>query len=290
MITTVNLMGGMGNQLFQWALGRALEWRGHEVQYDISRLQPGMGRIYLLDKLGLNIETTKANLPATFVEGSLLFDLRALEVRPGSILHGFWQSEKYFDDVRFQIREEVLHGTGVPRMSKKTWELAEKICSMGERSCFVHFRRTDNLRPDGMRVHGMPDASYYMKASFAIRDAVPGAHFFLFSDDASFLHTQFGVAKDDVTIVDHNGPSFWEDRDHNIQDRPGGAEHEDLWLMSLCRHAIIANSTFSWWGAWLNENGSTGERIVRVPAPWFATDRLDSSDIIPQRWIKVPSR
>ena len=282
---TLNLMGGLGNQLFIWAFGQALVHRGYEVQYDVSRLQPGNGRIYLLDKLGLTLPIGEAKSSHIVYEKGLRFNAEYLTPPKDCTMHGFFQCEKYWEGIEDQIRGAIFEGV---QLSPLTRKVASLIYEAGARSCFVHIRRTDNLRTDGLRVHGLLPMEYFARAVGYMASLVPNAQFFVFSDDSEWILNEAGVAlfqwgKKDYRIVFHNAPSFTVDETHNLHDKPGGTEHEDLWLMSLCRNAIIANSTFSWWGAWLQRRNSA----IIAPKNWFATSELDATDIVPERWLKL---
>jgi hypothetical protein len=282
------LKGGLGNQLFQYALGCAFEHRGKKVVYNNSLLQPGRGRLYLLDKLGLDLHINNEFWgPTPIVEEKSLRYNPDIFMFDECILNGFWQCERYFLDVQDEIRA-VVNGM---RGSSQTIAVGRQIVDAGEKSCFIHVRRTDNLRPEAIKVHGLisaDDCHYYERAIYLMREKVPGVHFFSFSDDPLWLRENGCWDPDVVTVVDHNTMSGYTDHKHEIHDQEGGTEHEDLWLMSLCHHAIIANSSFSWWGAWLNPKQE--DRIVIAPDPWFATKDLDSTDIIPDRWTRVKIR
>lgn len=297
---TLCLQGGCGNQLFIWALGRELEARGNRVQYDTALFDGDPGRRYMLDQLGLKLNLTyKKGSGLVIQEGSMRFKQRILEIKGDATLIGYWQCEKYFAEVADTIRSEILHNPWNESISLRSHEIAESIRPLsGEaNSCFVHIRRSDNLRKAGMEVHGLltePGCLYYERAMDAMREQVPGVHFFVFSDDPEWCKAAFCGDSGwyDTTVVSHNAPSFTVDERHDIHYRAGGREVEDLWLMSLCHHAIIANSSFSWWGAWLNpaENEVPYKRIVMAPERWFNSTALDSQDIIPDRWQKVPIR
>lgn len=277
-------MGGLGNQLFQWALGVALESRGAEVQYDTTLLDADAGRRYLLGDLGLQLPLVKDQNP-TVIEQSLRFHPEILKLKVGT-LQGYWQSEKYFLDVQDKIRAMAFKNVA---LSPRTRLVASKIYEMREYSCLLHVRRTDNLRPTSTMYHGLTDpktAPYYRNAIGAVQSKLGAAHFFIFSDDQEWLKS-YNPTKPNVTIVQHNAPSFGVDATHNLHKNAVGREVEDLWLMSLCRHAIIANSTFSWWGAWLSDWHGDKGRIVTAPNPWFSSGNLDATDIIPEGWVKV---
>lgn len=282
---TLRLCGGLGNQLFQLALGIAFSSRGRNVKYDLTLLDADCGRRYLLGDFGFELNAVREDAPVTYQEQSLRFDPSVLELKEG-VLNGYFQSEKYF-----QPHELYIHGTifNRTRFSPETLAVAQKIKEAGENSCFVHVRRSDNLRANSMLYHGLTDAAnavYYGRALKMLLERLPVVQFFMFSDDAKWCAQNFCETKS-LTIVTHNAPSFSVDETHNLHKNDSGREVEDLWLMSLCRHAIIANSTFSYWGAWLNQFENIQPRIVIAPDPWFSGGDLDATDIIPERWTKV---
>lgn len=299
-VITIPLMGGLGNQLFEWALGQAFAHRGNEVQYDTALFDGDPGRRYMLDQLGLDLKLSHHGGSGQIIqEGSMRYkpglldmfspsfvrtdvDGKQISLKDDATLIGYWQCEKYFAELDDCIRDMLDD----PEATEQTHDVAATILDIEEHSCFVHVRRTDNLRPAGITVHGLlchEGYQYYERSMNWMRDRVPGVHFFVFSDDAEWCRKNF-VAPD-ITVVHHNAPSFTVDAGHDIHWKAGGREVEDLWLMSLCRHAIIANSSFSWWGAWLGD--AAPNRLVIAPEPWFAAKNLDSADICPERWMKI---
>lgn len=293
----IRLKGGLGNQLFQWALGRALEHRGYVVQYEASILGGSRDRKYLLGDLGLNLPiVTFPDRYSQRNEGPLRFQANVLDYpdmrNDDFVFDGYWQSEKYFADIGDQIRKEVFDEIGrlyFLVLSSAT-VTSEHIIKQTSESCFIHIRRSDNLRPTSTIYHGLTDANapYYQRAIKIMRERFPGVKFYVFSDDSEYIKATFTAA--DMVCVTHNAPSFTVDDTNNLHKTENGREVEDLYLMSLCRHAIIANSTFSWWGAWLNrdEAKEPRERLVIAPDPWFSGEtNLDATDIIPDRWLKV---
>jgi hypothetical protein len=280
---SIVLKGGVGNQIFQWALGRALVHRGKNVVYDNSLLQPGRGRIYLLDKLGLELPIKNGWNKPIIEEKSLRYN-PTIFMFDEVILNGFWQSEKYFLEVQDEIRSSVFKGVS---FSEETLAVSRQIAEAGDRSCFIHVRRTDNLTERAAPVHTLltrEGCDYYDRAIRLMCEMVPSVKFFAFSDDKEWLHQMWGDFLHFV-IVDHNPMSGEEQPDHEVRGDNVGRECEDLFLMSLCHHAIIANSSFSWWGAWLNTKQT--DRIVIAPEKWFATPDLDSTDIVPERWMRL---
>lgn len=177
-------------------------------------------------------------------------------------LIGFWQSEKYFSNMEQILRKEF-------RFSKQpsglNAEIADKICQ--NNAVFLHIRRGDYVsHPDVAKFNGTCDQAYYERALSIVADKVSEPILYVFSDEPEWVRQNMHFPFPS-TIIDHNGPDD---------------AHEDLRLMSLCRHAIIANSTFSWWGAWLIDSE---DKVVVAPRKWFADPNIDTSDVIPDRWI-----
>lgn len=279
---TVNLMGGTGNQLFQYAMGRALAARGKDVIFSTHELDRDPARMYLLDQMGLNLRLTKDRGPKPWYgEGSMRYNPAHLEI-DNVTMHGYWQTEKYFLPVREEILKEVWNPDYGFYISPKTEEFRNQITS-SPNSAFLHVRRSDALSARAVPYHGVVGLDYYNAAANLIRDTYTDAHFFIFSDDIPWARENFKA--DDVTIVDSNPPSFIVLPDNELEKVPGGREVEDLYLMSLCRHGITSNSTFSWWGAWLHETGL--KRTVIAPQQWFVTKDLDSTDLVPEAWIRL---
>jgi len=283
---TIGLSGGLGNQLFQYALGRSLEINAPgDIQYDMSAIDNDMGRVYLLDKLGLtNLQLVHQCESPKFVEGSLRFKPEILEFGMDNdlFLQGYWQCEQYFKRVQHKIRSEVFRG--MP-LSEETRQVAEKI-KQGP-SAFLHIRRSDNLSQRARVFHGELGENYYKTAMDLIRGQISNVHFYLFSDEAAWCKQNMKYR--DATVIDCNPMSGICDSSGIIHRNNEGREVEDLYLMSLCDHGILANSTFSWWGAWLSPKETLGQRIIIAPKAWFVagSDEADPMDIIPERWLKL---
>jgi hypothetical protein len=257
----VQLNGGLGNQLFQYAFGRALssEYKTslffHKSDLDCGRrhfaLSPFNANVRFQTPVGPRFEETQFN-----------YDSRVHTADPNAFFVGYWQTEKYFDSSAPMLRQELTLKAPV---SDKTAEVARQIQSSPE-STFVHVRRSDYLNPHTSAYHGNLTIDYYRSAMKYINDETTStADYFIFSDDPSWCRQNFP----DCQIVDHNIGK--------------GKEVEDLYLMSLCKNAIIANSSFSWWGAWLGD--TKPNRICIGPKKWFAGANLNTEDIIPKRWV-----
>ena len=183
------------------------------------------------------------------------------DVPDACYLAGYWQSEKYFADQTPQIRQDFRFG---PSMSEENETIAELIASSNAIS--IHIRRGDYLKnPINVSIYGICSLAYYQAAIAHIAERVSNPHFIVFSDDLAWAREHLNTGFQ-MTYVDHNF---------------GTESYNDMRLMSLCQHHIIANSTFSWWGAWL---GSHPEKMVIAPDPWFDDQRMNSSDLIPDTW------
>jgi|ERR1700693_602866 len=259
---TIKLVGGLGNQLFGYALGRSLGLT-QEVQFDISGFARDNKRKYNLDKLGLQLSLGVGKGHGIH-ESSLKFDpaiLRVAEEKGDAILHGYWQNERYFKRARTRILSEVFVGMG---RSEATREYADRIHSDGKNTVFIHIRRTDYLIEPHRSFHGILSNDYYLDAVSSLQRKNPDLKFYVFSDDKEFAKSLLL----DCTVVENTN------------------EFEDLYLMSLCQNAIVANSSYSWWGAYL---GPDQRGIVIAPEYWFKNEemRAQSEDLVPVRWVRL---
>jgi hypothetical protein len=290
---TVRLMGGLGNQMFQYAAGRALSLRrGVDLRLDLGWFgnQPARDtpRSYELDAFVGPQATRKQPValrePHTHAGFALLrlhrllgrepdvlrqrgtgFDARVLSAPDGSHLVGFWTSERYFADAADAIRDDF---TLVASLDAWNAQLAQEI---GERTgaVSVHVRRGDYVsNPHAHRFHGLLGLDYYRSAVRILQERVGDVHLYVFSDDPDWCaeHLQLGVP---TTVVRGNA---------------GASATEDLVLMSRCAHHVIANSTFSWWGAWLD--GRPGSVVV-APQRWAVDPATDFSDVYARGWLQT---
>lgn len=291
----VRLVGGLGNQMFEYALGRCLALKnGVALKLDISsyrrdrlrtyrlghfniieefarpeeiealvRMDPGGGRFA---RLGAKINRVYNRVfnHAYVVDRQRGFDPSVLRRRGDVYLNGYWQSEKYFKDVEGVIRQELTVKTASGPQSQ---ELAAAISSA--ESVSLHVRRGDNVsNPDLYKYIGICSIDYYRAAVDLMKERLKEPRLFVFSDDHEWVRDCFRPGLP-FTLVTHNG----EERDY-----------EDFGLMTLCKHHIIANSSFSWWAAWLCENPS---KVVVAPRRYFATSKYTDKDLIPDEWIRL---
>lgn len=283
----VTLLGGLGNQLFQYAFGRALAQRLQvPLRLDARELRRrAQHRGLMLDALRIQAAEASVEELATFPrwqwklsralrrrhrplfgiwhEAALAHDAAvASGVRPGQLVSGFWQSWRYFDGLAPALRQELQ-----PRAawSDAARQWFDRIASGPGPSVALHVRRGDYARHmDALARHGLCQPAYYAAALDALRQRLEGLRVFVFSDDPAWVRAQLPLG-DGAHWV--SGPAL--------------GPIDDLHLMAACDHQIIANSTFSWWGAWLNDK--PGAQVV-APAPWFDQPGLDSADRYPAGW------
>ena len=289
----VRLNGGLANQMFEYAMARTVAHRRRtSVRLDFQYLEADRKRCYSLGAWNVNV-TPASNLdylrlrlagkwrrmlkrsgpyysePYVY-EQSFSFDPDALKASRHCLLIGYWQSEKYFKEIEPIIRQEFTLRT---EPSAQTQHTARAIRASS--SVFLHIRRGDYVgEPETNKIHGACTMQYYQNAAAHIARAVHHPHFFVFSDEPLWVRENLKLPFK-MTIVDHNPPG---------DSHAPGREHEDMWLMTLCRHAILANSSFSWWGAWLNPERN---RIVIRPKRWAQDTRFEPQDLIPDSWITM---
>jgi len=287
----VRLMGGLGNQLFQYAFGRKLSHSlGVPLYLDLrsySEIVPGQTiRNYELAIYPARAEIAKPEQLPPLKQtrpGKLANELLALfgwrmhvveHLPPGyradlpqrrnSLYLGYWQSANYFAELAAELREE-LTPCSEPNTANAAY--AAKIAACNAVS--LHVRRGDYASvAHTNQTHGLAPIDYYREAIRVMRERVPTPIFFVFSDDLNWCRENLPLG-DSPVFVEGNG---------------GAMAYEDLRLMSQCRHHIIANSSFSWWGAWLNPSPL---KIVIAPARWFADVNIDTTGMIPPEWLRV---
>ena len=189
-----------------------------------------------------------------------------LNVRPSGTLYldGLWQSEKYFIDIAELIREDLCIAPPEDIPNRLASEKIRGCCAVA-----LHLRWFD--APDNDAGHNL-GLEYYRKAINHVRERVDDPHFFIFSDDPAAAAAKLSFSSSKVTCVEHN--------------RGDDNAYRDLWLMTQCQHFIIANSTFSWWGAWLGEGEG---KIVLAPGLSLhgTTTAWGFSGLLPERWSLI---
>ncbi len=290
----VKLIGGLGNQMFQYAAGSALaSLHNTKLYLDISHLNKDSNGSYtkrdfelwkfninadfasqhILDNFNFNenklILRIKKTFPKFFKkiifnEHHFNFHNVFFDMPPTTYLNGYWQSEKYFLNIKHNLISEF---SLLKNISEQTFKIEQQI--KGSNSVSLHVRRGDFISLNSaINFHGNLKLDYYKEAIDIIKSKVENPTFFIFSDDINWCYNQFEFLKSKFFV---DGLSL------NI------SAHEELTLMQLCKHNIIANSSFSWWGAWLNINPN---KIVIAPKNWFVLKTINTSDLIPSDWTR----
>lgn len=288
-----NIIGGLGNQMFQYAAGRALALdRGVPLLLDISgfsnyQLHNGfeLGRIFNCTVKAANEADMRGVLhwqSSPFMRRLIsrpsisIFRRKEFVVEPhfhywseirnsprDCYLMGYWQSEKYFSEVAGQIRTDFSFRFP---LEGRNAELVKRINQVNAVS--LHVRRGDYaMNPKTAATHGLCSLDYYRTSIRQMAERVAQPHFFIFSDDIAWAQ---GNLEMDFPCV-------------YVQHNCGADSYNDMRLMSKCQHHIIANSSFSWWGAWLNPSV---EKIVIAPQKWFA-NQMDVTDLFPSGWVTL---
>jgi len=280
-MVTIKLCGGTGNQIFQRAFGYALEALGNEVVFDRWYFDNVASRAYTLDRFNTEVIFGQPR-GREIGEGGLLYHPELLKKYDEDVtLAGYWQTEKYWTPA---VQDKIRKAFTLRRYpSEQSLAVANKIHNCN--SVSLHVRRTDTLSPRGLAHHGLIPNEYYARAVDHIVACTPDPHFFVFSDDIGWCKENIGLGGLPVTFVDHNTTGVEVLGNYEVRKTDNGTEHEDLWLMSRCKHSIGANSSFGWWGSWLMQNP---EKICIVPAKWFPPNSdHTSADMIPDSWIKL---
>ena len=250
------IQGGLGNQLFQWAITKSLSIRYNtEYCFDISYFLTSKNYLVSkfeleLTKLNLEIKETSVNTLPKITDN---FEFK--EIPDNVFLDGYWQSEKYF----IQSENEIRKYLEIPEHIKSY--ITNKYNILNKDTVSIHVRRGDytNLQ----HLHPLQSIDYYENAYDIIND--DSINVLVFSDDIEWCKEN--IKFDNITYIE------------------GETNIVDMYIMSLCTHNIIANSSFSWWGAWLNKNKN---KKVIAPTNWFGYEsNLYVGDIVPEKWIKI---
>jgi hypothetical protein len=297
------LNGGLGNQMFQYALGRHLAQKQYsELKLDLSYIERGKYRPYSLHCFNIQEQIANRTDINFFMREKYLTKFKKLSYvllrkigyqnkinslldkgeiiieefgnvskynpniinKTGSLyLMGYWQTEKYFSPIRNLLLKEFT--IKYPQDSKNK-QLSEIIQACN--SVSVHVRRGDYIsNSDYFQFHGVCSIDYYIKAVNYIAGLIDNPHFFIFSDDPIWTKSNINIPYP-THFMDHNA----------------NQDYDDLRLMSQCRHNIIANSSFSWWGAWLNQNPN---KVVCAPKKWYKNENINTNDLVPLDWVRL---
>lgn len=280
----VSINGGLGNQLFQYAFGKHLAHLHHdEVYFDLSVFDNPGHREFALHHFNVAIkEAGQAQLPFTFrknfrkfglisrmlnkvlypyqiiTQKQFNFDASYLKKIENAYYWGSWQSEQYFSEVKGLIQDEFTFKEN--HFLDEEQDIHQKI--KASNAICLHVRRGDYI---GNKLHPVCDISYYQQAINLIAEKVENPYFFIFSDDISWC--------------ENNVSTDWQHEFVNT-----GETWRDFRLMSYCKHFIIANSSFSWWAAYL---GKDEDKIVISPKKWFKNIDYCTKDLRPEMWLAI---
>ena len=294
----VRLIGGLGNQLFQYALGRQISLlKQVPLKLDLSAFQNDPDRSFALHRYNIaaTIASDKevARYTAFYDHNTLfarlyrkaeskilprfkrryfkeidyyVYDDEVMQVAPKVLIEGFWQHCRYFENLDPRVLKELT-------LKEKFLNAIPAVISeikQNDTAVALHVRRGDYVaNPDNLNWFGVMPVSYYQQAIDYIRNQIVKPVFYIFSDDLEWAKQNI-VTDASVVYVDIDG---------------GTKDYLELYAMSTCRHNIIANSSFSWWGAFLNTNPN---KIVIAPEQWIAAPEVNEHVAIQMPdWIKV---
>jgi hypothetical protein len=282
----IRFLGGLGNQMFQYACYKALDKKYPDVKVDLNsfsfdtahngyeledvfdltmnKVSPFIGGIYdiknrkwIYRKIRRVLSLKKHHKTE---QKDFTYDPSIFSDSKSRYYSGFWQNEGYFISIADEIRKDFEFR---PLTDKQNASILDKIKQTN--SVGVHIRRGDYVNHPTFG--GICGKTYYQEAIQLIKSNTDAAQFFIFSNDIDWC----------VENLDIKGCDF-------ISWNKGAHSYIDMQLMSACKHNIIANSSFSWWAAWLNSNP---DKIVIGPKKWLQDDQYDTSTLLPSDWIKV---
>lgn len=285
----IKIIGGLGNQMFQYAAAKSLALHNNtKMLADISAFKKYNVHPLRLNELNCDCEFESKSsilfkimgislisrafsklffLSNAYIEKSLMFNSNFFKLSGSAHLVGYFQTEKYFTSIRSVLLKDFT--IKVP-LGKSDSLIEEAILETN--SISVHIRRGDYIsNPSANAVHGTCDQTYFNKALKYLKEenVLPAdSVLFVFSDDIKWCKNNLNFDNKTIYVsADASRPEV------------------DIHLMSKCKHNIISNSTFSWWGAWLNQNET---KIVVAPSRWFSAEsNHNSSDIVPPNWHKI---
>ncbi|MBC8152226.1 MAG: alpha-1,2-fucosyltransferase [Bacteroidetes bacterium] len=285
------ITSGLGNQLFQYALARSLALRNDtslcfDLSYYRQAYETDTVRAFRLDRFDIEYTALNASPYRYVSKGTRLLPNRTLKpwfefvkerqfhFDPGVFeaqakfvtLDGFWQSARYFADYETIIRKELTFN----RPTGPVFETYKEEIDGSEHPISLHIRRGDYVsHPEFSQSFGFVGLDYYRAAIAYVIQRLPTARFFIFSDEPDWVSQHL--------VLDY--PHCF------VTSTGSDADLDDLQLMSLCRHHIIANSSFSWWGAWLNADAG---KLVITPHAWFRNKPdWNTIDLIPATWLRL---
>ena len=285
-----NIVGGLGNQMFQYAAGYSLSQRtgqSHKLHLndysfindrkfelenvfelkatfasssDVKKIIGNKGSLYtrkLLYKLGLSRNILKEK---PYVLNKLFF-----EINGPLYLDGYWQNQKYFQNIKDDLIQDFTLRDSLGDVSKKYLKKIKESNSIS-----MHIRRGDYVHDSHTNsIHGVCSLDYYEDAEKYFNNKISNATYFIFSDDIEWCKNNLNFELP-TNFIDH--------------EYAGEKFQSYLQLMTNCKHFIIPNSSFGWWAAWL---ANFSKKIVVAPKKWFSDSNINTKDLIPDDWIRI---
>lgn len=283
----IKIQGGLGNQMFQFALGLGLlEKTKQHIKFDFSGLNTGITkRFFGLDKFNADTPTASTSdvkfftqekkypritkikkmfrfkIPQ-YITDNHSFSHRIFDISDNAYLDGYWQSEKYFPEDKEIIRKAFAPKRPLGPTARK---IAERIDNS---SISIHIRRGDYITNKKVASKmGACNLEYYQKAISKATEGLDNPKIFAFSDDIEWVKENLKTRHSIIFVSEHNLENW-----------------EEITIMSICGKHIISNSSFGWWGAWLDPRDN---KVVITPKQWYKDTKLANEDIIPPSWIRI---
>ena len=285
----IRLKGGLGNQMFQYAFGKALSMKRKEPLFldtSIFGNEPKIDtpRSYALDVYNINAKIAdQATIAKYNTKGMVLlrkikrrlFRLNDYSFHPSltksksTYFEGYWNNQKYFESISSEIRHDFTLKNKLTEPAEKKYHEIINLKTTKTKSVSLHIRRGDYIsNPYAFEQHCILSIDYYKDALNFLTSKISkdNLKIYIFSDDMNWVKKNLILTEFDVEYM------------------PQMHDYEEMYLMSLCDHNIIANSSFSWWGAWLNKNA---EKIVIAPKKWVKNPYINTNDVCPPSWIRI---
>jgi hypothetical protein len=301
----LKLKAGLGNQLFQYAYARSLAIKSkttlkidlgwfHNIkknetprEYKLDRYNINAGvsekvtRVSPLKNFSIKVFKKIINIISPKSDYVFYPSLsKPVKANQDKIVEGYWNTEKYFNEYEDLIKKELTLKSPLGREASEIKNTLDEKIKENKTLILIHIRRGDYATSlNALKHHGLKGLEYYKQSISIILEKVKE------KEKITFI-----LASDDVEWVKDNILTLISDYDHQIiSGNKMVQDFEELYLMSLCHHFIIANSTFSWWAAWLSETAtSTGhQKIVIGPKSWVSNPKIDTKDVMPEDWIRI---
>jgi hypothetical protein len=287
------IYGGLGNQMFQYAFSKSLaiqnktdlyldlSWYSldkssthRKFQLDVFNTEFKIANskiisdskpllLSLLNAILVRLKLGRLQTSNYFVEDKFCYNSSVDKIGNVCYVNGYWQSHKYFHEIKEVIQSDFkLKKIFLNELNASYLENIINNNSVG-----IHIRRSDYTLNNNKSIHGTLSIDYYMEAIRIMESKLNSPIFFIFSDDIGWARNKFKNLS-------------------NCKFVSSSHDYLDLFLISQCKHNIIANSSFSWWGAWLNSNP---EKIIIAPKKWFSCENLNkqTNDLIPETWVRL---